>query len=74
MFKSIVLLLICFVLIFYNYVYAIEIIDIEGHWAEKDIIRLINNNCIDGYDDGTFRPDNKINVNEFIKIFILATK
>jgi hypothetical protein len=28
------------------------------------------NNIVNGYDDGTFRPDNKISREEFIKIII----
>jgi hypothetical protein len=73
MFKRIVLLFLCLFTLSINYGYATEIRDIEGHWAQKDIMRLYNNNLVDGFPDGTFRPNNDIKVNEFIKIFILAT-
>ncbi len=34
--------------------------DISGHWAEKAIIKAVNNGWIKGYDDGTFRPNQNI--------------
>lgn len=34
--------------------------DIEGHWAQSIIEKYINEGIIDGYDDGTFRPDSPI--------------
>ncbi|WP_019132157.1 S-layer homology domain-containing protein [Peptoniphilus obesi] len=43
-------------------------IDISGHWAEKAINQAYANNRINGYEDGTFRPDNKITRAEAVKI------
>ena len=43
-------------------------IDISGHWAEEAINQAYANNRINGYEDGTFRPDNKITRAEAIKI------
>lgn len=34
--------------------------DIEGHYAEKHIEKLLNYGIANGYDDGTFRPDEPI--------------
>lgn len=34
--------------------------DIEGHWAEKDIIYLVDKGFIKGYEDGTVRPNQPI--------------
>ena len=34
--------------------------DINGHWAQKSIELAAGNNWINGYDDGTFRPNNNI--------------
>lgn len=34
--------------------------DIIGHWAEKDIMQLINKGIIKGYEDGTIRPNSSI--------------
>lgn len=42
--------------------------DIKGHWAESLINDFINKGYISGYEDGTFKPNNKITRAEFIKI------
>ena len=42
--------------------------DISGHWAEKAIIKAVNNGWIKGYDDGTFRPNNPITRGQMAKI------
>ena len=34
--------------------------DIASHWAKNEISAASNNGWINGYPDGTFRPDNKI--------------
>ena len=34
--------------------------DINGHWAQKSIELAAGNGWINGYDDGTFRPNNNI--------------
>ncbi|UFJ41323.1 S-layer homology domain-containing protein [Brevibacillus humidisoli] len=39
--------------------------DIKGHWAEEEILALSNMGFIQGYPDGTFRPNNPISRAEF---------
>ena len=34
--------------------------DITGHWAQKNIELAVGNGWINGYEDGTFRPNNNI--------------
>lgn len=34
--------------------------DIQGHWAEQTISKWVDSGYINGYPDGTFRPDNSI--------------
>lgn len=34
--------------------------DIKGHWAEKHINKLVDYGVVNGYPDGTFKPDNTI--------------
>ncbi|MDR1135257.1 MAG: S-layer homology domain-containing protein [Clostridiales Family XIII bacterium] len=46
--------------------------DISGHWAEGEIISATNYGYINGYVDGTFRPDNYISRAEFVKIINTA--
>ncbi|CDZ75424.1 Hypothetical protein ING2D1G_1286 [Peptoniphilus sp. ING2-D1G] len=45
-----------------------EMSDVSGHWAEAAIRELISKNLINGYLDGTFKPDHNITRAEFIKI------
>lgn len=42
--------------------------DIKDHWAEQQILDFINKGYINGYEDGTFRPDNQITRAEFVRI------
>jgi hypothetical protein len=46
--------------------------DIVGHWAEKDIAQLKDQGIIQGYPDGTFRPENTLKRVEFAA-FLLRT-
>ena len=47
---------------------ALPISDISKHWAESTIKSFVNSKYINGYNDGTFRPDNLITRAEFVKI------
>jgi uncharacterized repeat protein (TIGR02543 family) len=42
--------------------------DIQGHWAQADIEKAASYGWIEGYEDGTFRPDRKITRAEAITI------
>ncbi|PZM63812.1 S-layer homology domain-containing protein, partial [Paenibacillus dendritiformis] len=46
--------------------------DINGHWAEKSILALIERGAITGYQDNTFKPKNKITRAEFATILVKA--
>ncbi|MBB6675161.1 S-layer homology domain-containing protein [Cohnella nanjingensis] len=46
--------------------------DTKGHWAEKTIARSVANGILDGYPDGTFRPNEPVKVDQFIKMLILS--
>lgn len=50
--------------------YASTLSDIESHWAESFIISVAEHNVISGYPDGTFKPNNTINRDEFIRMVI----
>lgn len=49
-----------------------ELNDITNHWAKKYIEKLIEIGSINGYGDGSFKPDNAIKVGEFTKILIVS--
>ena len=46
--------------------------DLTTHWAREYVLPLSESGVFQGYDDGTFKPDNKITVAEFIKIVMAA--
>lgn len=47
---------------------AISFSDLDGHWGKTYIDALINDGTINGYDDGTFRPDGTVTRAEFVKM------
>lgn len=44
--------------------------DYETHWAGKSIQKWIDKGIIEGYEDGTFRPDEPLTRAEFAKIMV----
>lgn len=44
--------------------------DISGHWSEEIVTELAGDGVVSGYEDNTFRPDSKVNVEEFITLLI----
>ncbi len=46
---------------------SVSFSDIDGHWAESDIVRVASSNLARGYDDGSFKPDAKATRAEFAK-------
>lgn len=48
--------------------------DVSGHWAEGSIAALFERGYINGYADGTFRPDKALTRAEAVKLINQATK
>lgn len=48
----------------------IKLEDIENHWAKEEIMYLLGNEVVSGYEDNTFRPNQTIRISEFLKILI----
>jgi L-asparaginase type II len=48
--------------------------DVSGHWAEANIAAAVSAGFINGYGDGTFRPDNKVTRAEFAVMLTGALK
>jgi|GEM_PF-2292521 len=44
----------------------------ETHWAYNDILSLTDSCVLNGYEDGTFRPDNNVTHAEMAKIITIA--
>lgn len=48
--------------------------DIKGHWGEQSIQQAIEAGYVDGYEDGTFRPEKEVTRAEFVKMLISSMK
>lgn len=48
--------------------------DISGHWAADNISKLVALGAINGYPDGSFKPDNTITRAEFATMLVKAFK
>jgi hypothetical protein len=48
--------------------------DIRGHWAQRNIVSLVNRSIISGYGDYTFRPNRSISRAEAIALIAQAFK
>lgn len=57
-----------FSLVFCVEVQAQDLTDFKGHWAEKAISTLAEKGVVNGYPDGTFKPDQAITRAEFAKL------
>lgn len=57
-------------------VYNLKVVDvfsdISGHESKAQIMELVSRGILDGYPDGTFRPDNYVTRAEFAKILVTA--
>lgn len=40
--------------------------DVQGHWASESIVKWMSRGMINGYTDGTFKPDENMKVAEFV--------
>ena len=52
--------------------YAYSFNDLDGHWAAYYIERLAAEGIINGYPDGLVRPEDLVQVDEFVKMLITA--
>jgi hypothetical protein len=52
---------------------ALQFSDVAGHWAENYITELTNAGIINGYSDGTYKPNGTIKRGEFLKLIMTAT-
>ena len=48
--------------------------DVENHWAQNYVEQLLNMGVVQGYTDGTFRPNNEITRAELVKVSLKANE
>lgn len=52
----------------------VSFLDIPGHWAIEAIEKAVSKGYVDGYQDGSFKPDQNVSRAEFIKMAVTALK
>ncbi len=69
--KKIFLLLLLVLTLVSSFVFAKDFSDVESnHWAFKYIDELSEKGVINGYEDGTFKPNGTVTRGEFIKLVV----
>lgn len=48
--------------------------DMENHWAKPYVIAAQGNNIINGFEDNTFRPDDKVTYEQAVKMLVCALR
>lgn len=46
--------------------------DLKGHWAKESVMRLIDLKIVNGFHDGTYRPNEDVTRVQFIKMLVQA--
>lgn len=46
--------------------------DVKGHWAEADILEAVQRGIIEGFPDGTFRPDDIVSADQLLVMLFRA--
>ena len=71
--KRIFLLLVFSILLFTCQVYGAEFSDVNSNnWFYEDICSATNKGYINGFEDGTFRPNDNVSRGEFYKMLVVA--
>ncbi len=74
--KIIAFTLACLMVLGTTSAFAAAFNDIEGHWGEAEITSAYEKGIVNGYEDGTFRPDDTVTRAEFVKMLssVVVTK
>lgn len=71
--KKASIIIVCCILLAFSCVAASNFSDlVTNHWAYNEITKLVEDGVINGYKDGTFRPDANVTKGEFIKLVVSA--
>ncbi len=70
--KKYMMVVMSFILLLTNGVYAVTLTDVQDHWAKETVGYLVESGIVNGYDDGTFKPEDTIQVDAFIKMVVTS--
>ena len=51
---------------------TIEFSDIEGHWAKPYVLIAASRGIVNGFEDGTFKPDENVTYEQAVKMIVCA--
>lgn len=51
---------------------AVMFPDIKGHWAEENILAMAERGVVNGFPDGTFRPEEGVTIEQFAKMMLTS--
>lgn len=73
--KKILVSILIFTIVFSGCIYAanVRLSDISGHWAETYIKALVEAGVVNGYEDGTYKPEGAVKKGEFIKLMMTSS-
>lgn len=73
--KKFLAIFLCFIMLISTTCFAAGFSDLTSeHWAYKNVTNLVENGVINGYPDGTYRPENTITRGEFFKLMMTAAE
>lgn len=71
---ALLLIFMIFVLFFVDFspAFANNLWDTRGHWAEREVSLLVTKGIINGFPDGSFRPEKEVTRAQFVKLIVEA--
>ncbi len=72
--KSLLIVLIVVLILGVTTVFGASFSDIDGHWAENVIEEMSKEGILNGFEDGTFKPNERITREQFAKILVESLK
>lgn len=73
--KKIFVVALCLIILLSTTCFAADFSDLASeHWAYKNVMNLVDKGIVNGYPDGTYRPDKTITRGEFFKLAATALR
>lgn len=71
--KKLICVFLIIIMLLQNFVFAVSFSDFTNtHWAYENVMSLVERGVINGYPDGTYKPENNVTYAEFIKLVVCA--